>query len=96
MAADTFRLPIKVVPGSSRNGVAGWLGETLRVRVTAPAEGGRANAAVEETLARALGLPKGGARIVAGPRSPWKTVEIAGLPEAEVRRRLEKATGERA
>lgn len=86
-----MRLPIKVVPGASRNGIAGWLGETLRVRVTAPAEGGRANAAVEATLARALGLRKGAAKIVAGARSPWKTVEIAGLAEAEVHRRLEQA-----
>jgi uncharacterized protein YggU (UPF0235/DUF167 family) len=94
-----LKLPIKVVPGSSRSGIAGWLGEALRVRVTAPAEGGRANAAVEATLAQALGLPKGAARIVAGARSPWKTVEIAGLSETEVHRRLAKAppgAGERA
>jgi uncharacterized protein (TIGR00251 family) len=87
-----LRLPIKVVPGSSRNGIAGWLGETLRVRVTAPAEDGRANAAVEATLARALGLPRGAAKIVAGGRSPWKTVEIEGVSDAEVRRRLDQGT----
>jgi hypothetical protein len=49
---------VKVVPASSRNRVAGWLGGTLKVTVTAPAEGGKANAAVTTTLAEALGLPR--------------------------------------
>lgn len=82
------RLAIKVVPGSSRDGVAGWLEDTLKVRVSAPPERGRANAAVEALLGEALGLPKGAVRVVAGAASPRKVVEIAGLEEAEVRRRL--------
>ncbi len=85
-----IRLAIKVVPGSSRDGVVGWLGETLKVRVKAPAERGRANAAVERTLAAALALPEDRARIVAGRSSPRKVVEISGLSEAEVRERLSK------
>jgi uncharacterized protein YggU (UPF0235/DUF167 family) len=81
---------VKVVPASSRDAVAGWLGETLKVRVTAPAERGRANAAVEALLADALGVPRESARVVAGRSSPRKVVEIAGLSEAEVHRRLSK------
>lgn len=81
----TTTLPIKVVPSSSRDGIAGWLGETLKIRVSAPAERGRANKAVERILSKALGAP---VRIVAGQTSARKTVEIAGLSEADVRRRL--------
>ena len=92
MSAVKFRLPIKVVPGSSRSGVAGWLGDTLRVRVTAPAERGKANAAVESLLSEVLGLPSGAARIVAGGSSPRKIVEIVGLSESEARRRLNADT----
>ena len=88
MSAPRFRLPIKVVPGSSRSDIAGWLGDALRVRVTAPAERGKANAAVESLISTALGLPSGSVRIIAGGASPRKTVEIAGLTEAEVLRRL--------
>lgn len=88
MSDIRFRLPVKVVPGSSRSGIAGWLGEALRVRVTAPPERGQANAAVESMLAEVLGLPGGSVRIVAGHSSPRKVVEITGLAEAEVRRRL--------
>lgn len=84
---------IKVVPGSSRNAVAGWLGETLKVRVTAPAERGKANVVVEETIAEALGLSRDCARVVAGKASPRKVVEIVGLSEFEVHRRLSKDAG---
>jgi uncharacterized protein len=83
-------LQIKAIPASSRNCIAGWLGETLKVRVTAPAERGKANAAIEATIAEALGLPREGVRIVAGHSSPRKVLEIAGLSEAEVYRRLAK------
>jgi uncharacterized protein (TIGR00251 family) len=86
------RLPIKVVAGSSRTGIAGWLGDTLRVRVTAPAERGKANAAVEALLREVLGLSAGGATIVSGSSSARKIVEIVGLSESEVRRRLADAT----
>ena len=85
-----MKLWVKVVPTSSRNGIAGWLGETLKVRVTAAAERGKANAAVEATLAEALGLSRDCARVIAGKTSPRKVVEIVGLPEAEVYRRLSK------
>ena len=83
-------LRVKVVPASSRNYIAGWLGDTLKVRVTAPAEDGRANAAVEAIVAEALGLPRDGARIVAGRSSPRKVLAITGLSESDVYQRLSK------
>lgn len=82
------RLQIKAVPGSSRDGVAGWLGNTLKVRVTAPAERGKANAAIEAIVAEALGVSRARARVVAGRTSPRKVLEIDGLSEAEIYRRL--------
>ena len=60
------------------------------MRVRAPAERGKANAAVERVVAEALGLPKQSARIVAGNTSPRKVIEIAGLSVSEVHRRLSK------
>jgi uncharacterized protein (TIGR00251 family) len=82
------KLQLKVVPGASRPGVVGWLGEALKVRVAAPPEGGKANAAVVELLARSLGLRADAVRIVSGHGSPRKTVAIDGLAVDEVRRRL--------
>ena len=88
MSEARSRLSVKVTPGSSRSGIVGWLGDTLKVRVTAPAERGKANAAVEALLREALGLSAGKTKIVAGNTSPRKVVEILGISEREIRRRL--------
>jgi uncharacterized protein (TIGR00251 family) len=89
--SESVKLRIKVVPGSSRTCIAGWLGDALRVRVTAPPEHGKANAAVEALLREALALPAGHVKVAAGHSSPRKVVEILGLAEAEIRRRLDDA-----
>ena len=88
MSAPSFRMTVKVVPGASRSGIAGWLGDTLKVRVTTPPERGQANAAVESLLCAALGLPRGSVRIVSGNSSARKTVEVEGLSESDVLGRL--------
>ena len=85
-----MKLPVKVIPASSRTCIAGWLGDTLKVRVAAPAERGKANAAVEATIAEAVGVSAECVRIVMGQTSARKVVEIAGLTESEVYRRLSR------
>jgi uncharacterized protein len=90
---DSSRLSVKVVPGSSKNAIAGWLGDILRVRVMAPPEKGKANAAVQRTIADALNVPESSVRITRGTSSPRKTVEIVGLGGDEVRRRLKTILG---
>lgn len=84
-----MRLSVKVVPKSSKNAIVGWVGEALKICVTAPPEKGKANAAVESVLAEALGVPAACVRIVTGHGSPRKVVEIEGLEEMDVRERLE-------
>jgi uncharacterized protein len=66
------------------------LGTALKVRVTAPAERGKANAAVEAVVADALGVSRTCVRVVAGKSSPRKVIEIAGVSEREVYHRLEE------
>lgn len=83
-------LPLKVIPASSRDCIAGWLGESLKVRVRAPAERGKANAAVELLVAQALSIPVSAVQIVAGRGSARKRLEIAGLSLPEIRQRLAK------
>ena len=79
---------VKVVPGSSRDRVAGRYGDGIKVQVSAPPEGGRANQAVEELLARALGLKPQQVRVARGHTRPQKVVEVAGMEAAEVVARL--------
>ena len=88
MKPSTVRLPLKVVPGSSRDAVVGWMEDTLKVRVRAPAERGKANAAVERLVAAALDHPADSVRIVSGHTSARKTIEIADLSLEEIRARL--------
>ena len=87
-AARIARLPVKVIAGASRSEIADWSAGRLRVRVSAVAERGKANAALIRLLAERLGLPGSALRVVAGKTSVRKTLEIAGLGEAELRERL--------
>ena len=83
-----MKLSLKVVPGASRNGVAGWLEKSLKIRVTAPPENGKANAAILDILADALDIPKASIQIVSGSSSPRKIVEIRSLTKTQVYERL--------
>lgn len=71
-----IRVDLKVQPKSSRDRIVGWIGDRLKVQVTAPPEKGKANDAVVGLLAETLGVSKSAVRIVAGQTSPLKTVEI--------------------
>ena len=82
------KLPIKVMPGSSCDCIAGWLGDTLKVRVKSPAERGKANTAVEKIVAATLGIPAQRVLIIKGKTSSRKVIGISGLAEAEVYKRL--------
>ena len=71
-----MKLQLKVIPKASRNRIVGWIGDRLKIHVTAAPERGKANDAVIEVLAATLGLSRSGVRIVSGETSPLKTVEI--------------------
>lgn len=68
---------MKVVPGAARSEVAGVLGDRLKVRVAAPAEGGKANRAVEKLLKDWLGATD--VEVVAGHSAAAKTVRARGV-----------------
>lgn len=74
-----MKLKIKVIPKASKNAIAGWLGDELKIMVTAAPEKGKANKAVVKILSKALQLPKQSIRITAGATSPRKMVELCGL-----------------
>ncbi|HVP72141.1 MAG TPA: DUF167 domain-containing protein [Phycisphaerales bacterium] len=82
---SAVRLWIKAVPGASRDQIAGVLGERLKVRVTAPAEDGRANQAICATIARALKIKLKQVTIESGRTNPEKVVRIEGVSVELVR-----------
>lgn len=79
---------VKVVPGAARDRIAGVLGDALKVQVTAPPEGGKANARLCEVLAEALGVAVRAVHVTSGHGSPRKTVAVDGLAADELLRRL--------
>ncbi len=85
---ETVRLSVRLTPRASREEIAGFEGETLRVRVTAPPVEGRANRALVRLLAKRLGLPRGAVRVVTGQTSCSKVVAVDGLDAVELRRRI--------
>jgi uncharacterized protein YggU (UPF0235/DUF167 family) len=70
------RITIRVRPGASRTEVGGSFDDALVVRVTAPAEGGRATEAALVALADALGVRRREVRLVLGSTNRTKLVEI--------------------
>ena len=60
----------------------------LRMRVTAPAQQGRATEAALALTAELLGVPKSAVTLVRGAASREKLVAIEGLTQAQVQQRL--------
>ncbi len=81
-------LRVKAVPGASRDALAGVLGDRLKIRVSAPPEGGKANRAILALLARQLGLKASDLEIIGGASNPEKCIAIARLAAHEIGERL--------
>ena len=86
--AGGVRFMLKVVPGSSRDRVAGELGGALKVAVAKPPERGAANRAIVALLAETLGVPQAGVRILRGETKPRKEVAVTGLTAEQLGQRL--------
>jgi uncharacterized protein (TIGR00251 family) len=92
---DGLMLDVRVVPRSSRSGVAGGQGgepAALRVHLHAPPVEGAATAELIEVLASALGVPTRSVSIARGERSRSKRVRVTGIDEATARQRLAAAS----
>lgn len=76
---------LKAVPGAKRDEVAGVLGDRLKVRVSAPPEGGKANKAICALLANALGVRARDVEIVGGQTNPEKVARVVGVGEEAAR-----------
>ena len=79
---------VRVQPGASRSQVVGYHLDVLRLRVTAPPQDGKANAAVVSLLAGTLGVPKRQVRIIRGLASRDKLIVVDSLSADELQLRL--------
>jgi hypothetical protein len=70
---------IKVEPRSSKQGIAGLIGDALKVKVHAPPVGGAANDELVEILAAEFQVKKTSIKIASGHSSRNKIIEIEGI-----------------
>lgn len=71
-------LRVKVIPKSSKSEVIGYLPDgTLKVKIAAAPERGKANAELCALLAKQFGVPRKNVTIVSGETSQHKHVRIS-------------------
>ena len=79
---------IRVIPGASKNEVAGIQDGALKLRLTAPPVEDKANRACVKFLSGLLGLRRSALAITSGEKSRKKTVSVTGLARGELEERL--------
>ncbi|SFB84043.1 DUF167 domain-containing protein [Tropicimonas isoalkanivorans] len=78
LAEPGAEIAVRVTPKASRNAVEVADDGALRVYVTTVPEAGKANAAVQKLLAKALGVPKSTLALVRGATSRDKVFRVDG------------------
>jgi uncharacterized protein (TIGR00251 family) len=88
MEPHPVRLRLRVAPGAARPAIVGRYGDAWKIRVAARPDRGRANDAVVALLAETLGVARATVHLVAGRSSRDKVVELSGISQQDVNRRL--------
>jgi uncharacterized protein len=81
-------LSVKVQTKAKRTEIAGHLDGCLKIRVHAVPEKGAANRELLDFLSARLKLAKSSLTIISGHSSTIKLIEIEGIDETEIKRRL--------
>jgi uncharacterized protein (TIGR00251 family) len=95
---ETVDLDLYVEPGASTSAVGPYdpWRQRIKVRVTAPATGGKANEELVRTLAQLFDVPAKAFHIVRGATTRRKTVRMAGVSSETAEERLSPLLGEGA
>jgi uncharacterized protein (TIGR00251 family) len=78
------RILVKVVPNASQDELVGWLGESLKIRISAPPTDGKANERLCDFFAERLGLSRGAVSLVSGASSRQKILSIQEISLKEL------------
>jgi len=81
-------IKLKVQPGAKNNEITGLWQDMLKVKVTSPAENGRANKACIKLLSKKLGISKVNIDIIRGHTSRQKQISIYGLSKEDLLAKL--------
>lgn len=77
---------VLVVPRSSRDKIAGLVGERIKIQITAPPVDGEANAYLVAFVAKQLGVRKSAVSLASGETGRRKRLRIEGLDAEKVRK----------
>jgi uncharacterized protein len=81
----SFVFNVRVIPRSSKPGIAGTRDDALLVRLKSPPVEGAANAELIEAIAKSFGVARRDVTIVAGDHARLKRVAIARIDEARAK-----------
>jgi uncharacterized protein (TIGR00251 family) len=81
-------LKVRVIPRARKDEIAGWRGEALVVRLTAPPVEGAANKLLVRFLAKRLGVRAGDIAITSGEKAREKVLRVEALSQGELDNRL--------
>jgi uncharacterized protein (TIGR00251 family) len=70
---------VKIVPGSNRTSVCGFLDGMVKIKISAPPEKGKANRSLVKFLAKKVGVKRKDVHIISGQTNPVKSLEISGI-----------------
>jgi len=87
------RITVKVHPRARRSAVTGRFGDAWKVDLAAPPVDGKANEECVRFFAKLAGVARGRVRIVTGATGRMKVVEIEGVEQGEMERRIGESGG---
>jgi hypothetical protein len=82
------RITVKAHPRARRSAITGRLGEAWKLDLAAPPADGKANEECVRFLAELAGVPRSRVRVVSGAAARLKVVDIEGVAQAELEKRL--------
>jgi uncharacterized protein (TIGR00251 family) len=87
---DSTVLDVFVQPKASQDLIVGFHGQALKVKVTAPPTGGKANQRLMELLAEGLSIGQSDIEIIRGHTSRRKVLRIRNVSPLQVRNALKR------
>ena len=82
------RVTVKAHPRAKRSRVAGRYGDGWKLDLAAPPVDGKANEECVRFFAELAGVPRSRVRVVTGLTSRTKVIEIEGVSQEEIERRM--------
>lgn len=81
MGENSLNIQVQIQPGSSKDQIIGLHNGRLKIKISAPPVGGKANQDLIEFIAKALGVSKSKIEIVKGRTSKLKTLKISAIDQ---------------